>query len=236
MKRFYRAVSVEDAGCGFTIALDGRPVKTPAKAAMELPTDALAAAVAAEWQAQGETIQPLSMPLTQLANTALDRVPEIRADIVAELTGYAATDLVCYRVETPADLKARQDAQWQPLVDWAATALDAPLKVTRGVLPVDQDDASVDAIGRAIERHDPFRMAALHLATAAAGSVVIGLALIAGEVDAARAFAAANVDELYQIETWGEDAEAQARLARVRADLDAAAAFAAALAGQAPPS
>lgn len=231
MKKFYAAVSVrEDAG-GFAVALDGQPLKTPAKAAMALPTPALAEAVAAEWRAQGEEIKPLSMPLTQLANTALDRTPVRRGKIVAELTGYAATDLVCYRTETPAGLNARQEAQWQPLVAWAAKVLDAPLAVTHSLLPVTQDAAAIDAIGRAIDGHGPFRLAALHLATGAAGSVVIGLALLAGRLDAEGAWEAANVDELYQIETWGEDAEAAAQLARVRHDIDAAARFAGALAG-----
>ena len=229
MKKFYSAVAVVEGADGFAVELDDRPLKTPAKAAMRLPTQALADAVAAEWRAQGDLVKPLSMPLTQLANTALDRVPAKRADIIAELTGYAATDLVCYRAETPAALKARQEAHWQLLVDWAATELDALLAVTHSLLPVAQDAAAIAAIGRALERHDPFRLAALHLAAGAAGSVIIGLALVAGKLDAAAAYAAANVDELYQIETWGEDAEASARLTRVRADIDAAATFSRAL-------
>lgn len=231
MKKFYSAVSVVGTDQGYEINLDDRPVKTPAKAAALLPTVALAEAVAEEWRGQGEQIRPLSMPLTQLANTALDRVPGRRTEIIDELAGYAETDLVCYRADGPANLKSQQDSHWQPLLDWAATDLDAPLVVTTSLMPVAQPEAALTAIRRTIETHDPFALAALHLATDVAGSVIIGLALTAGRLGAPQAFDAATVDERYQIEKWGGDDEATARLTRVRADLEAAAGFTAALAG-----
>ena len=212
-------------GAGFRVLLDGKAVKTPAKAEMALPNQALAEAIAAEWQAQGEEVESRSLVLTGLVWTAIDRVGPGREGVVDELAGYGAHDLVCYHAETPADLAARQRAQWQPLLDWATRALDAPLAVTTGVVSIEQPPEALSALRRAVAARDAFELAALGAAAAAAGSLVIGLALAAGRIDAAAAFDAAQLDESYQIERWGEDPEAARRRAAIKADLAAAARF-----------
>jgi chaperone required for assembly of F1-ATPase len=225
MKRFYRTVAAAPGPGGHQILLDGKPVRTPDKAPLALPTAALAARVAAEWDAQDKDIKPETMPLTQLANTAIDRLPPRRDDVVAEIAGYAGTDLVCYRADRPAELAARQAAAWQPLLDWLEARHDARLEAVEGLLPVDQPEPSLAAVRAAVDAFDDLALAALHLATGAAGSVVIALALAEGEIDPEAAFAVAHVDELFQIERWGDDAEAAQRRARIRADLQAAADF-----------
>ncbi len=238
-ERFYAQASWEAvppgaagrAGAGFRVLLDGQAVKTPAKAEMALPTQALAEAIAAEWQAQGEAVESRSLVLTGLAWTAIDRVGPGRERIVDELAGYGAHDLVCYRTETPADLAARQRERWQPLLDWAARALDAPLAVTTGVVSIEQPPAALAALRRAVAARHDFELAALGAAATAAGSLVIALALAEGRIDAAAAFDAAQLDESYQIERWGEDPEAARRRAAIKADLASAARFVALLRG-----
>ena len=222
-KRFYERVATRPAGGGgYEILLDQRPLRTPRKAALRLPTGDLAEAVAGEWEAQEERIRPATMPLMSLACTAIDRVAPQRGEIVAEILGYAETDLLCYRAERPASLVARQAARWQPLLDWAALALDAPLGVTTGVVPVRQPGTTLAALRHAVEPSSDLHMAALASATGAAGSLVIGLALAHGRLSAAEAFEAAELDATFQIEQWGEDPEATRRRAAVRADLEAA--------------
>lgn len=225
MKRFYVEAAPLGVAAGHGIGLDGRPLRTPRKHILSVPSADLAAAIAAEWNAQGERVDPLSMPLTQLANTALDRVPEQRMEIVDEAVGYAATDLVCYRSDRPPDLVARQKAAWDPLVDWATVHLDAPLKVTDGLVPVEQGDAVRKAVRRQVAALDDHRLAALHLALGACGSIVVALALFAGRLDAAEAVAASQVDERYQLDVWGADGEAETRLDRLADDIEAAARF-----------
>ncbi len=222
LKRFYTAAEAAAIADGFAIRLDGKPVKTPGGRRLTLPTHALAAAVAAEWEAQAGTIAPSTMPLTQLASTALDRVGPERPHITAELLNYAGTDLLCYRAETPADLVARQTAGWQPLLDWAALALDAPLLITTSLLAVEQPRPALAALERAVDRLDPWRLTAVQSATVAAGSLVLALALAAGRLDAAQTFELSQLDETYQIELWGEDWEAADRRAALKADIAAA--------------
>ena len=223
VKRFYERVATRPgADGGHEILLDQRPVRTPGKVALRLPTAALAEAVAGEWEAQEERIRPATMPLMSLACTAIDRIAPRRAEIVAEILGHAETDLLCYRAAHPARLVARQAARWQPLLDWAALALDAPLRVTTGVLPVRQPDTTLAALRHAVEPASDLHMAALASATGAAGSLVIGLALAHGRLSAAEAFEAAELDATFQIEQWGEDPEATRRREAVRADLEAA--------------
>ena len=222
VKRFYSEVAIGAAVGGFEVRLDGRGVRTPQKAALIFPNHALAEAVADEWAGQGEHVRPATMPLTSLACTAIDRVAPCRAEAVGEILGYAGTDLLCYRAEQPAALAARQAAVWQPLLDWAALALDAPLKVTGGILAADQPDAAVAALRSAVESLDDLRLAALSSATRASGSLVIGLALSRGQVSADEAFEAAELDATFQIGRWGEDPEATQRRAAVRDDLIAA--------------
>ncbi|MGK9164745.1 ATPase [Inquilinus limosus] len=223
MKRFYKTVTVVPAGDGFGIALDGKPIRSPAKADFILPSRALAEAVAAEWATQGDDVVPATMPLMQLAATAIDRVAPNRAHIIDTVSGYGGTDLLCYRAETPAALAERQKAAWQPLLDWAMTALDAPLTATSGIVHQPQPDSSLAALRAAVAAQDEWRLTALHQATALTGSLVLGLALLAGRIDADTAFELAELDASFQIERWGEDAEAAARRATLRAELQAAA-------------
>ncbi len=225
MKRFYSTVAVqcEPDGGGFGVTLDGRPVRTPAKAILGVPSRGFADAVAAEWSEQGDEIDPGVMALTTLACTAIDLVSVKRSQIVQEVAAFGGHDLLCYRAESPADLAARQNAAWQPLLDWAALSLDAPLKVTSGLVSVAQPSAALESLRRAVECLGPFDLAALSCAVNAAGSLVIGLALRAGRVDAAQALEAAQLDELYQAERWGEDPDTRRRRDDIAADLIAAA-------------
>lgn len=225
MKRFYRKAAAVAADHAFAVHLDGKPLQTPAKRALVVPTRTLAEAIATEWQGQGVTIAPHSLPLTRLASTALDRVAPNRAPVIREIANYAATDLVCYRASEPAELVARQDATWQPLLDWAHERLAARLIATRSITPVTQAPEALAAIMRAIERQGAMELAALHLATAACGSVVLGLALLNERLDPDAAFEAAQLDESYQMERWGEDSEQTARRASLKEDIHLAARF-----------
>jgi chaperone required for assembly of F1-ATPase len=222
IKRFYKEAAVVATEGGFAVRLDGKPVKTPAGKPLAVPTHALAEAVAGEWQAQGGEVRPETMPLTQLATTALDRVGPERAAILEQLGNYAGTDLLCYRADQPVDLAERQAAAWQPLLDWAARTFDAPLKVTTGVLAIDQSPQALAALARHVDGFDTWRLTALQAATAAMGSMVLGLALTEGRLPAAEAFALAQLDETYQVEKWGDDAEAADRRAALARDVDAA--------------
>ncbi|OAN53842.1 ATPase [Paramagnetospirillum marisnigri] len=225
IKRFYQRAESVAAEDGFAIHLDGKAVKTPGGRLLALPTAALAEAVAAEWMAQEEMVLPSSMPLTQLASTALDRVGPERGHIQSELLKYAGTDLLCYRVDHPADLAERQAKAWQPLLDWAALALDAPLSTTTTVVAVAQSAQALAALERFIAAMDVWRLTALQSATAAMGSLILGLALTEGRIDASQAFDLSQLDETYQIEQWGEDYEAADRRAALAADMKAAARF-----------
>lgn len=231
MKRFYEQVGVAGAAGGWTVMLDGRPVNTPARQKLVLPTQALAEAVAEEWQAQGEKVDTTSMPLTRMATTVTDLMPARRDDAVAEITGYAGTDLLCYRAASPEDLASRQDAAWQPWLDWAATELDAPLRVTRTVEPLDQPSASLDALAAAVEALGDWRLVGAHAATTLTGSLVLGLAMERGALAPETAFETSLLDELYEIERWGLDEIQEKRHARLRVDLAAAARFLALLRG-----
>lgn len=223
MKRFYKTATAVPAGDGFGVALDGKLVKSPAKAAFVLPGRALAEAVAAEWAAQGDTIVPSAMPLMQLAATAIDKVAPNPDVIVDTIAPYGGTDLLCYRAEAPATLAERQQAQWQPLLDWAMVAHDAPLTATAGIVHQAQPAASLAALRAAVSAQDPWRLTALHQVTTLTGSLVLGLALLAGRIDADMAFDLAELDASFQIERWGEDAEAMTRRETLRAELRAAA-------------
>jgi chaperone required for assembly of F1-ATPase len=223
MKRFYRHAAPLAAAAGFGVALDGRLVKTPAKRDLVVPGLALASAIAAEWNAQEAELRPSFMPLTRLANITIDRDPTQREVIVKATAGYAGTDLVCYRTADQPALAARQQAFWQPLVDWARQRYAAPLAVTAGVIPTPQPEASLDALAAAVAAQDDFALTALVVATAACGSLVIALALFEGRLDAAEAFAASQLDESFQIEAWGEDTEQAERRRALAAEIAAAA-------------
>jgi chaperone required for assembly of F1-ATPase len=227
VKRVYTTAAVAPAEGGYGVALDGKPLRTPAKRPLVVPSRALAEAIAAEWQGQGATVDPNTMPQMRLASIAIDLVALRRDAVLAELVNYAGSDLVCYRAEQPPELAARQQAVWQPLVDWATLRFDAPLTVTQGIVPVVQPPETLQAFAAAIGAYDALRLTALHAATTACGSLVIALALIEGELDAAATFVAAQLDETFQIERWGEDSEQAARRTALREDIAAAARFAA---------
>ena len=183
-----------------------------------MPGAALAAALTEEWAAQGETIDRETMPLTRLVCTALDLVPERRADIVAEVAAYAETDLVCYRTDEPPALARRQAAAWKPLVAWAAERHGAHLAVTSSITPIAQAPEALEALRDALAGEDDFALAGLSMATRAFGSLVIALAMRDSRLDAEAAADASLVDERYQLERWGEDAELAARCGRVARD------------------
>jgi chaperone required for assembly of F1-ATPase len=225
VRRFYTAVAAVPEDGAWRITLDGRPVRTPKRAFLSLPTAALAAAVAEEWDAQGDSIAPATMPMTGLANAAIDHVlPDPKA-FAAGLAVYAESDLVCYRADAPADLAARQAAAWDSFVAFARTRYDAALRVTDGIAHIAQDAAAVQRLAAALGAMDAYRLAAMQPLVTIAGSLVIALALAEGEVDAEAAFAAGHLDELYQAEKWGDDAEATAARTARRAAFDAAARF-----------
>jgi len=225
VKRFYAAVDARAVEDGFAITLDGRIVKTPDGARLVVPTRDLAMAIAGEWAAQEKTVRPDTMPLARLAVAAIDLVRPDRQAVVDRLLAYVGTDLVCYRAESPADLAARQEAAWRPLLEWTNAACGASFIVTKGIMPIAQPPATRRALQAAIEPFDDMEVAALASAAAATGSLVIALALAAGCVDAEEAFAAAMVDELFQAERWGEDAEAAVRRQALHREIQAAARF-----------
>ena len=225
MKRLYREVAVIAHPEGYGVALDGRRVNTPAGAALVIPARALAEAIAEEWSAQGERVVPRTMPLMQLAATALDRVARARTTVIDQLTRYGETDLLCYRATEPPELVDRQTAMWQPLVDWIEAHHAVRLEVAHGLMPRPQPSAALDALRGALEPLDALRLTGLNAATAAAGSVVLALALLARRLSADEAWALSQLDETFQIERWGEDREAARRRAELRADLVAAGRF-----------
>lgn len=221
-KRFYAQATAVARDGGYGVDLDGRALKSPAKRALVMPTRALAEAVAGEWAAQKTHILPDTMPLTALMTTATDRVGPERAAVAVQIAAYGASDLVCYRADSPAGLIAAQEAAWDPLIAWIRDIHAAPLATTAGIVAVEQPAASLQAIERAVAALDDLTLTALSVVTAAAGSVVIGLALVEGHLDADAAFDAAHVDETHQAAFWGSDREAEKRLAGIRRDFRAA--------------
>lgn len=221
-KRFYKLAAAAQAEDGFAVQLDGRSIRTPAGKPLRLPTLALAEAIAAEWEAQGEEIHPTSMPMMSLASTAIDRIAPDRVAIIEQMVNYAATDLLCYRTASPAELVERQTQGWQPILDWAACDLGAPLTATCGIIAVDQPSASMARLKERLEAYDQWRLAAISSATAALGSLVLALALAEGRLAGSDAFALSILDDTFQIEQWGDDAEAADRRSRLQGDVLAA--------------
>lgn len=209
-RRFWRSATVAPVADGFAVLLDGRPVRTPAKAPFIVPTAAMAGAAAAEWDAQGDTVNPNTMPVTRAVNAAIDKVAPDPADLVEGLLAYAETDLLCYRAPGPAALAARQAAAWDPLLAWASDTLQAPLRVTAGVQFCPQPADSLGRLRACIAAFDPFRLTALSDLVSLPGSLVIGLAVATGRIDPDTAWEAAHVDERWQADQWGADAEAAA--------------------------
>ncbi len=222
MKRFYKEVSVsEDLG----IALDSRPVKTPAKASLTLPNPILAQAVAEEWRAQGDKIDPRSMPLTGLAKAAIDRVAADPMSFAAGLSAYAESELLCYRAEEPFDLVARQNQDWNPILGWALQRYGVDFTLVRGIMHQPQPPETLERLGREVEGFSAFELAALSPLVTISGSLVIALALADEAMTAEAAFDLAHLDELWQAEKWGEDDLALDARAAHRRDFLAAARF-----------
>jgi chaperone required for assembly of F1-ATPase len=224
-KRFYKVVSVAGDSEGWRILLDGRAVKTPKRATLALPAQPLAQAIAREWEAQGEKIDPKTMPLTKFANTALDAVRGRETEVSTDILSFASRDLVCYRAEAPDELVARQSAAWEPVLQWLDAEFGARLIVTAGIMPVDQPPESLAALQEALAQFDAFSISALHVMTTLTGSAVLALAHAHGRLSVDECWRAAHVDEDFQIAKWGPDAEAGARRDARRAEMDAAAEF-----------
>ncbi|CCW19740.1 Chaperone required for the assembly of the mitochondrial F1-ATPase [Sphingobium indicum BiD32] len=225
MKRFYKDVAVVPSDHGFAIQLDTRPVRTPARALLALPTPALADAVAAEWRAQGETVDPGTMPLTGLANAAIDHIVPNHVSFAAGIARYGQSDLLCYRAHAPQTLVERQAAAWDPLLDWARARYDIAFVVTQGILPVDQPAQTLARLDAAVAAFDPFLLAGLSTLVNLSGSLICGLAIVDGGHDLDAIWQAAEIDDAWQVEQWGEDAQAAARTTQRAADFSTAGAF-----------
>ncbi len=225
MKRFYKFATVVKAGQGFLVELDGRVVKTPEKRPNFSPTRSLAEAVCREWNDQGDRVNPDSMPMAKLQNTALDRVEIRRGDLIGELVKYADTDLLCYRADYPQDLARRQEDLWQPLLDWVSERHGVTLKVTTGILHMAQEAAQLARLEKYLQGLDSFRLAAFYNITTLCGSVSVALNVMGGNISADEAWGAAQLDENYQIDAWGNDDEAKIRQDNMKAELDAATRF-----------
>lgn len=222
MKRFYREATAAPGDGGVAILLDGRPVKTPARHALAVPTEELAEAIAAEWNEQGDEVDPRSMPLTGLANAAIDRVAPDPAAFAQGLSAYGESDLLCYRAEGPETLTGRQEERWGKLLAWARQRYDVDFETVCGIMHRPQPSETVDRLARAVAARDPFRLAALSPLVTISGSLVVALALAEGEIGLDEAWAAATLDEAWQAEQWGEDPLATQALATRRRDFDAA--------------
>jgi len=217
-RRFYTEAAAAPGEGGWRVLLDGRQVRTPAKSVLVLPGETLARAAAAEWSAQSEHINPFTMPVTRLCHVALDRTGDVRAQAAAEVARFARTDLLSHRAEESV-LATRQAEAWDPWLAWAAMALDAPLHAAVSVTALDQPDSSIAALERRALALDNFRLTALVSAAPILGSAVLAFALLEGEADAEILFDTSRVDERYQAERWGEDAEAAEAAANRKRDL-----------------
>ncbi len=221
-RRFYRDVAVRDDEAGFAVVLDGRPIRTPARRTLAAPQRAVAEAIAAEWQAQTEFIDPAEMPMTRLANTIIDGVAAAEDEVAAEIVKYLGTDLVCYRAATPEGLVARQSSHWDPILAWAKQALGATFVAVKGITHVRQSDDAIARASAAIPR-DPWRLGAVHATTTLTGSALIALAVARGDIGPDAAWAAAHVDEDWNMELWGRDDMALKRRAYRLSEMAAAA-------------
>jgi chaperone required for assembly of F1-ATPase len=234
MKRFYKETAVEAADGGYRVLLDGKPMRTPAKAVLVAPTRALAEAIAKEWHDVPEAaeLNVFHLRLTRLAATALDRVTVQRDRVVEDTAKYAGSDMLCYRAPAPSTLVERQQAVWQPLLDWAAERYGARLVVAEGTTFVEQPADAVARLRERVAAHGDLALAALYNLTHISGSLVIALAVAEGHLPADQAFAAAQLDELYQIERWGEDPTSTLRHENIKHDIEAGARFLALLENQ----
>jgi chaperone required for assembly of F1-ATPase len=221
-KRFWQSVSVVPRDAGYGIMLDTRPLLTPERRDLVAPSQAIARVIAAEWEAQGDVIAPASMPMTRLANTAIDRVAAKQAEVAAYLAQYGETDLLCYRAEGPKELVDRQAAAWDPLLDWVDETYDARLVATNGVMPVVQSAQALAALAGVLRAQTAFELTALHELVVLSGSLVLGLVAARGHLPAEEVWARSRIDEDWQAEQWGRDDEADAAAQNRRAGFLAA--------------
>lgn len=224
-KRFYKVVATEASGHGFVVTLDGRVVRTPGKAQLELPSAELAGEVAKEWERQAEFIDPATMIMTKMANTAIDGIRGQEAAVRAELVKFAGNDLLCYRADHPQELVQRQQAAWDPVLTWVHTTYGAEFAQTAGIMPVTQSDAALSAIDGALAGEDALSLSAMHVLITLSGSALLGVAVRAGHLTPKEAWDLAHLDEDWQIAQWGEDAEAQERREKRWTEFTAAARF-----------
>ena len=221
-KRFYEAATVASGPEGHAVQLDGKPVRTPGKALLSLPTEAAAALVAGEFAAQQEVIDPVSMPVLRLANTAIDGVANETQAVIEDIMRFSSTDMLCYRADGPEALVERQAELWDPVLDWVRDGLGARFCLAEGVMHVEQPREAIGAVGIWLrQREEPFRLAALHLMTSLTGSALLALAVEGEGIDPDTAWRAAHVDEDWNISQWGEDEEAAARRVARKRDYDA---------------
>lgn len=225
-RRFWQEVRVEQAEGGFSLRLDARQALSPARAPLVMPSAELAEAVAEEWRLQEQVIAPETMPLTRAVNSAIDKVRPLRAEVEAEVARFGASDLLCYRATSPAGLVARQEAAWDPLLRWSAEVLGAPLVATTGIVFVDQPAPSLRALAARVGLLDDFVLTGLSDLVALSGSLVIGLAVLDGERSAEALWPLSRIDEDWQAEQWGLDAEAEEVAEKKRAAFLRAARFA----------
>ena len=218
LKRFWTAVDVAEGEGGWSVTLDGRTPKTPAHAKLTLPTEAAARLVAAEWAAQGEFIDPGTMPATRLASTAIDRVSQVREAVAEEIAAFAGSDLLCYVADHPTSLAAEQGRDWTPWRDWAALELGVVLEAAEGIIHRPQDPAAIARVQDLALRLDDFALTGLATAVPLLGSAVLGLAVHRGALSGEAAFDLSRLDEAFQERQWGVDAEAAERTAGRRAE------------------
>jgi chaperone required for assembly of F1-ATPase len=231
MKRFFKGAAVENSAGRFRILLDGKPVRTPGGNPLAVPARALAESIAGEWRDQKTDIEPLSMPMLRMANTALDGIAANRQAVVDAVARFGEHDLICYRAGQPPELAALQDQAWSPMLDWLAARHGARLAAAAGLTHIPQPPEALAALRRVVEGMDDFALAALHVMASVTGSLVLALALAEARLNPAQAFQISRIDEDYQAGKWGADAEAETRARALARELDVASAFLAASRG-----
>jgi chaperone required for assembly of F1-ATPase len=231
-KRFWKETTVGKAEGGFQVLLDGRAVKTPAKSPLVVPSRALADAMAAEWDAQEDAVNPNTMPVTRMSNSAIDKVSVQHAAVADMLAAYGNSDLLCYRATSPQELIARQAEKWDPILDWAVDSLNVRLKAVAGVMHEDQDAHSVRKMSDMVHALTPFQLTAFHDLVSMSGSLILAFAVIQGRLNADAAWELSRLDELWQEELWGKDEEAQEMVEKKSKDFALAAWFFAAIGGE----
>lgn len=225
MKRFWKEAAVGSEDLGHSVHLDGKPLRTPARSPLLVPTRALADAIAAEWNDSPDKVDPQAMPLTGLANAAIDRVGPDPEAFAAGLARYGESDLTCYRAESPRELVERQESSWDPLLAWARRRFDVDFRTTRGIVHIDQPGATLSRLSHAVAALDPFRLAGLSPLVTIGGSLVAGLAVLERAIEPKAAWETVTIDEAWQLEQWGADAEAIAALDNRKRDFLAAGRF-----------